>query len=140
MMGTRHLGAITLGRVPPGGGGNAGDAGVQFRYASQIPDRSALKQIDPSACYRVIYFPVANKNYPKGFLSMRFFDYDRKDKGKPEDTHTTSGLPGNPDNNELNVDGVLFQFNDAGEIFDSLGQRVGVLVCYSSNECQKYHY
>jgi hypothetical protein len=48
------------------------------------------------------------------------------------------GSPGDPNNFELNVDGV-FSANSAAEVFDTKGQKVGQLVCYLANEYEQHH-
>jgi hypothetical protein len=47
-------------------------------------------------------------------------------------------LPGDPTQDEINVFGVPFLFNDAGELFNRKGDRVGKLVCYLSNDCDSF--
>jgi hypothetical protein len=66
--------------------------------------------------------------------------YARMYKPEYNDQHRLNNLPGDPLQNEINVDGVLLPFNDAGEIFDHRGRITGTLVCYLSNECDGVGY
>jgi hypothetical protein len=50
------------------------------------------------------------------------------------------GLPGDPNKHQINVDGALLLYNDAGEIYDRRGRVAGIMVCYLSNECEQYKY
>lgn len=62
---------------------------------------------------------------------------------KPEydDIHARDGgLPGDPTKHQINIDGVLLRYNNAGEIYDLRGRIAGTLVCYLSNECEQYRY
>lgn len=128
------------GRFPWQPGRRTGIFGVQFRYAKIVGDRSALGTIDPAACYSVFYNLKPNGSDPKGFGSSRAYSYDRMGRPEYKDNRIMHGLPGDPEQNEINVDGVTFQYNEAGEVYDTKGQKVGQLVCYMSNECEQYHY
>ncbi|WP_141398669.1 hypothetical protein [Enterobacter sp. CC120223-11] len=48
------------------------------------------------------------------------------------------GLPGNPLDGEINVDGVILKFNDAGEVLNFDGIRVGQLQCFLQVDCSGY--
>ncbi|MHC2367432.1 hypothetical protein ACVIQT_002080 [Bradyrhizobium diazoefficiens] len=110
-------------------------AGVQFRFAKNISkDERALGGIDPAACYGVEY------EKGKGFSSWRSFGYARMYEPRFKDQRKLSHLPGDPAANELNVDGLILRYNRAGDVLDLRGRRVGVLVCYLSNECDPYGY
>lgn len=108
--------------------------GVQFRWAKNLEKPRALGGIDPAACYTVSFDPQ------KGYGSSRTFGYSRKNKPEYKDDHRKAGLPGNPNRFEVNVDGVVLRFNEAGEIYDLRGRVVGTFVCYLSNECEPYKY
>jgi hypothetical protein len=117
----------------------SGQVGVQFRNAKAVNDRSALPNIDPAACYGVQW--MQNRpGFPNGYLSMRSFGYERMDQSGFHDNQIMKGLPGNPENYEINVGGNILKFNEGGEVFDLRGHAVGTLVCYRSNECNKYGY
>jgi hypothetical protein len=49
------------------------------------------------------------------------------------------GLSGDPNNNELNVWGVLLKYKEDGTLYDSAGNKVGMLRCYFSfHNCDTY--
>jgi hypothetical protein len=104
------------------GTGEGGKAEVQFTTFRKLNDPTAIGKLDPKTCYDVWYI-TKTKTY-SGYAG-----------GGPP---TKQGLPGDPLQNEINVFGELFLFNDAsGEIINKKGDIVGKLVCYFSfDECQ----
>ncbi|EUB96591.1 hypothetical protein PMI07_001490 [Rhizobium sp. CF080] len=127
------------GKVPDVPGRRAAFFGVQFRFAKNLTDRSGMGALDPAACYSVMF----NKNRPKfanGYESYRNWSYDRMNRPEYKQDNHRAALPGDPTQYELNVEGIMFLYNEAGEIFDTSSQKVGQLVCYTSNECERYRY
>ncbi len=119
----------------PTPGRNYVTAGVEFKYARNLQGRDGLGNIDPSACYTVTYSPKS------GYGSYRTFSYSRMYEPIYNDMHKRdSGLPGDPNKYQINVDGLLLRYNKAGEIYDKRGRVAGVLVCYLSNRCEGYRY
>ncbi|RWE84234.1 MAG: hypothetical protein E5W28_05015 [Mesorhizobium sp.] len=127
------------GRVPDVPGHRASFFGIQFRYAKTLADRSGLGNLDPAACYSVSY-NVNRAKFKNGFESFRNWSYDRMNQPEYSESHHKDGLPGDPLQYELNVEGFMFLYNEAGEVYDTHGQLAGQLVCYTSNECEKYRY
>jgi len=130
------------------GGAPAGIfAGLTFKDAKALKDRSALGPIDVDACYQVQFHPQAGRDYRQGWASMHlprgsFFTGDRP---TPADfarfkqvTQSMDGLPGNPALRQINVAGVMLTFdNKTGLVRDSAGNRIGQLQCYLTpdNSC-----
>jgi hypothetical protein len=106
------------------GTGEGGKAGVQFNNFRKLNDPTAIGKLDPKTCYN-IWFITKTKTY-SGYAG-----------GGPP---TKQGLPGDPLENEVNVFGELFLFNDkSGQIMNKKGDIVGQLVCYFSfDECAGY--
>jgi hypothetical protein len=59
---------------------------------------------------------------------------------QPSDAYIMSGLPGDPRKSEINVDGLILRYDEGGRVFNLRGQPVGTLLCYRSNECERYKY
>lgn len=111
---------------------------VEFRYAREINDPPAIGYLDRSVCYHLVaYGHDAPSGYKPGYFSFRAYDYGSHHDG-PENLHPMDGLLGDPDNYEINIEGVLLTFNDAGEVIDRKGHRVGQLMCWWRNECGQY--
>jgi hypothetical protein len=109
--------------------------GVQFRFAKDLEPPRALVAIDPAACYAVTFDPQ------KGFGGHRTFGYSRMYSPEYNDLHQRDGgLPGDPNRYQINVDGTLLLYNEAGEIYDHRGRVAGTMVCYLSNACEQYKY
>jgi hypothetical protein len=102
-------------------GGEAGKAIVHFDKYRQLNDPSAIGGLNPKICYGV-YYVTRTKSW-SGFAD------------RPP---SPAGLPGDPLDNEINVFGVLFTFNNKGELINTKGDVVGRLVCYLSNECEGF--
>lgn len=96
-----------------------------------------MYNIDPGLCYQTRYYGQPARGYDKGFVIAQLIGYERAPKG-PDVRVTGYGLPGDPANWEINVDGHIFIYNGIGEIFDNRGRRVGQMFCYSSNDCEKH--
>jgi hypothetical protein len=104
-------------------------------FAKNLEPPRALDAIDPAACYAAKFDPKT------GFGEHRTFGYSRMNSSEYNDLHSReSGLPGNPNKYQINVDGILFLYNDDGEIYDHRGRVAGTMVCYLSNECEQYKY
>lgn len=119
----------------------ANNAGVEFQFASDVHDRSTLVNIDPSACYLVGYEPG------RGWFTSRSYGYDNPKRYRGTNDairmaqwdHRGNQL-GDPRRGELPISGTTFYFDSAGYIFDSRGQKVGLLVCHGGNDCTKFGY
>lgn len=100
--------------------------GVQFRTAKRFKDPDAIGRLPTNVCYAVAYNRKNNRYGAKpGFMSWR-------------DSDERGGLPGDPQAYELNVHGVIFLYNEAGELIDRRGRIVGLMMCYLSDECSSY--
>jgi hypothetical protein len=103
--------------------GSIAAAEVHFTTARKLKDYpAAIGGLNANVCYKVYYY-TGRKTWSS-----------YADSAPP----TIEGLPGDPQENEINVYRVLFLFNDAGEIINRNGDVVGKLVCYFSNECGGY--
>lgn len=111
----------------------SGEAQVEFRYANAVNDRDALPGINPSICYGIKYQPG------RGFSSWRR-EEDGVHPNDPDARHERAGLPGDPANYEINIEGHILKYDEAGRVFNLKGAVVGTLVCYSSNHCGRYGY
>jgi hypothetical protein len=49
-----------------------------------------------------------------------------------------NGLLGDPRKYDINVDGLILRYDEGGQVFNLRGRRVGTLLCYRSNESEKY--
>lgn len=107
--------------------------GVEFRFAKELGDADAYGNISTDACYLVMNVTHPKNGYKKGFYALRTFERSRK-----KTADQMHGLPGNAKDWEINVYGTIFLFNNNGEVIDRRGRTVGLLVCYTSNECGKY--
>jgi hypothetical protein len=103
--------------------------GVEFRYARGVAD-AELGAVLVKQCYIGYYRPTSNgRKLPAGFMSY------------PTDTGPKTakmGLPGDPLNYEINVHGTIFIYTDEGFIYDRRGRQVAMLVCYYSDECDRF--
>lgn len=111
--------------------------GVEFRYAKAVNDPVAMNNINRGMCYGGGYMKFPYGGTAAGFISSRNPNYPIGDHDASY-YHDWRGLPGNPLKYQVNVDGSIFIYNRAGEIFDHKGRRVGQLVCYVANDCLKY--
>jgi hypothetical protein len=87
-------------------------------------------------CYTLQYRNKAS-NPPHGYLSQINMMLN-SDHPNFSLLHAKEGLPGNPLDGEINVDGVLLKFNEAGEVLNLDGVRVGQLQCYLQVDCSMY--
>lgn len=110
----------------------SGDVSVEFREANKNADRNALPGIDPSACYRIGYFPGS------GYQSFRAYNYERN--ASPEAWQVMKNLPGNPEKGYINIGGTLFKYDPSGTVFDLRGRAAGVMLCYHTNNCEQFRY
>jgi hypothetical protein len=61
---------------------------------------------------------------------------NRNDDG---DKELLDHLPGDPNKNEINVQGVLLFYTDTGEVLDKNGNVIGELACYFEDfACKNY--
>ncbi|WP_223977239.1 hypothetical protein [Bradyrhizobium sp. RD5-C2] len=116
----------------------SGVASVQFRTANDINDRIALPGIDPAACYGISYIR-SSPDFPDGYQSMQAWSYGHPNI-QPSDAHIMNGLPGDPRKYEINVNGLILRYDEGGRVFNLRGEFVGTLLCYRSNECERYRY
>lgn len=107
-------------------------AGVQFTTAKKVNDPDAIGHLRTDRCYGVAFNKTSVGNaYPKGFQSWR---NDPNAKG----SNMKTKLPGDPEKYEINVFGVILQYEESGDVIDRRGRVVGRLVCYLSDECGRY--
>lgn len=109
------------GKLPWEGGKPPAVASVVFRNAKALADPEAIGKLPTNACYLIIYLAESGKRGAKGYRSVRA-------AGPPP--IQMSPLPGDPEEYEINVHGVLLLFNEAGEVLDRRGRPVGNLICY----------
>lgn len=121
----------------------SGDVSIQFREANKLNDTDALPNIDPSACYRVIYHPprTAHKVIfrPGSYKSFRSYAYERKMDG-PGPFQVMDGLPGDPEKFQINIAGTIYRFDEGGTVYNLRNKAAGVMVCIHANDCEKYRY
>lgn len=111
--------------------------GVEFRYARAINDPQAMENRDRGMCYGGGYLRLPYGGTGAGFTSSRNPNYST---GQHDVSyyHNYWALPGDPSKYQVNIDGAIFIFNSAGEVFDHKGRAVGQMVCYIANDCLKY--
>lgn len=142
-----------------------GLVGVEFNLAVRVNDPESIGWLDPSRCYSVFYNlrdepaaarrPNPNNAYRAGYNSHWIESHPKQPRSyapsPPADAgarahisvgahYTVGALPGNPENYEINVLGVLLLFDEQGRVWDRRGNHVGRLVCYASNECGRFAY
>jgi len=120
-----------LANPAPGRVGN--QVGIEFRRAKEVNDPASLDNLPTNACYHLMYVthPLAGHGPPNTYFSSRIASHQNGPDVKV-------GLPGNPLNGEINVHGILLTFNELGEVINHAGVPVGVLMCYTSDECGSY--
>lgn len=111
---------------------------VEFRFAKAIGDPKAMGNLERRACYGMNYAKPGDKNYGPGYSSHRMYNYGIGGDG-PASAHYQGGMSGDPARYEITIEGVVLTFNDAGEVLDRKGRVVGVMQCWSRNECEKYN-
>jgi len=121
-------------KVRPVGSSMGNPYGVEFRWAKLIDDRDAIGNLMTNACYTGGYIIKPAAGSKKGYTSRRFY---KNSRGRNE-TDARHGLPGDPSKYEINIHGVELMYTDTGFVLDKKGRRVGLLVCYGSNECGRY--
>lgn len=103
--------------------------GVSF-HKGVDPQNAEGISIRPDLCYAVKFVTNPYGGDVRGYWSSRsFYQMSGPD--------TKGGLPGNPDEYEINVYGAMFLFDDDGRVFDSTGREVGRLSCliYYGTHC-----
>lgn len=128
----------------------SGAVGVQFTKAKRVKDPKAIGNLATNRCYGVIYrratwkmplLPGIHGEKPKRkYKKFSYGTYESWFTSGDENNPVVSrhNLPGNPENWEINVQGVLLRFNDGGELLNKRGKVVGRLVCYFSEDCGRY--
>jgi hypothetical protein len=102
---------------------------VEFNKAKSVNDPDAIGRLVTNLCYQVQYSIKPFPGREKGYWVWR-------DSGYPPDVK--QGLDGDPNKYEINVYGVILNFNDEGFVKDHHGNVVGVLTCTMGDQCKAY--
>jgi len=114
---------------------------VVFKMAKQVADPEAIGHLATNLCYTEIYSSTPWWVWPQGFFSsaVPWVDPNRKTtKNDPKVPAYKAGPPGDPNEYEINVYGVILQYTDAGTVLDKRGRPVGLLLCILTDECGQY--
>ncbi len=103
--------------MPKIGSSVSGVAGVRF-FTDAIKDKKAIGNLDLRFVYKVRY-SAKKKNY-----------FSWRSKAGQQGPDGKDNLPGDPTQGEVNIYGVIFLFNEAGELIDHKGNVVGTFTCY----------
>lgn len=113
----------------------AGFGGPSDQISSKASD-IRIGSVQPDKCYTILYKNGQGRP-PKGYSSSINVELD---SSHPNFSllHAKDGLAGDPLKSEINIDGVILKFNDAGEVLNFDGVRVGQLQCYKQIDCSAY--
>jgi hypothetical protein len=108
--------------------------GLEFRQAKAVNDPDAMGRLDSSACYEMIR---RFENGKPTFMSNRVYSYGTG-HATSADSHTMEHLVADPLRYQINVEGIILLFDDAGQVYDHRGRVVGYLLCFISDGCEGY--
>lgn len=103
--------------------------GVEFRYAKLVADPDAIGNLKTNFCYVGMYIP-----------NKKVFESAQLHPPPVTADQNAHNLLGNPDDNEVNIHGVVFLFDNNGVLFDKKGRAIGVMTCFisTSDHCAQY--